>query len=47
MTDYLSVMLPASLPPDNYELLKTIFLHFHKVVQRKDLNKMVIALIRP
>lgn len=46
MTDYLSVMLPASLPPDNYELLKTIFLHFHKVVQRKDVNKMVTTLTR-
>jgi hypothetical protein len=41
MTDYLAVMLPASLPRENYDLLKSLFLHFHKVVQHKDVNKMV------
>jgi hypothetical protein len=41
MTDYLAVMLPASLSRDNYALLKSLFLHCHKVVQHKETNKMV------
>jgi hypothetical protein len=41
MADYLAVMLPASLPRENYDLLKSLFLHFHKVVQHKDITKMV------
>lgn len=43
MADYLAVMLPASLPRENYDLLKSLFLHFHKVVQHKDITKMTEA----
>jgi len=38
--DYLSLMLPSSLPPDNYELLKALFMHIYRVVEKKDINKM-------
>jgi len=40
MCEYLSVMLPASMSPDHYALMKALFLHFHNVYNHCEKNKM-------
>jgi len=44
MCEYLSVMLPASMSPDHYALMKALFLHFHNVYNHCEKNKMVRSL---